>query len=832
MADGTVKIKATLDTSSVKSGVASIQSSVAGISWEGIKNGSVAASSLSSAMQSAGTSITANITTPLVEAAKTSYATASDFDTTMRQLSVATGTPIDQMDSLRQTAEDMGASTIYSTTEAGDAMLEFAKGGLTAAQIQSGALDSSMTLAAAGGLELADASSTIVQGMNMFGISAENSSEVTTALAGAANASTADVSDLAMGLSQCGAQASISGWNLQDTASAMAALSDKGIQGSDAGTSLKTMLQSLVPTTDTAKAAMAEYGLSFTDASGNIDDMQTVAQKLQSQLGGLTEEQKSQALTTIFGSDASRAAAALMGTSAEKMKTYEDATRDSSNATDMASAATDGMAGALSNAGGAINNAEIALGDALAPAVAAVADVVADLANGFTSLDDSTQIMIAGGLAVVAVIGPLLAIGGQLMAMIPSVTAGLEGAGAAAGTVGAGGAAAGTGLGAMLGPIALVVAAIVGVIALMTYLWNTNEAFRTSVTSVLAQVATQFQTMVSQIQAAIAPMAATLSPLIGQLATSLAPVLSVIFSVLGTILTVLMQLVGDSLTQLAPIITTILAVVITVVTYLVGALTPALQQIGTMVSSVMNDIASVVSGALEVVRGVFDVVVGFIVGLVTGDFTQMGSGVTEIMNGLSDVLSGILNGISDVFSGVLNTISSLVSGIFSGISNAISDAMGGAKNTVTDALDAIAGFFSNLHLELPHINLPHFTISGSFNLDPANFSVPSLGIDWYAKGGVFSGPSVIGVGEAGPEAVAPIDKLQAYIDEAVSRSSNGSSNMSEEGIGAAVAAALKEMLSSVKTVRIDKIVIDGSKMSSADYDGLIGSIQQAARMVG
>ena len=83
----------------------------------------------------------------------------------------------------------------------------------------------------------------------------------------------------------------------------------------------------------------------------------------------------------------------------------------------------------------------------------------------------------------------------------------------------------------------------------------------------------------------------------------------------------------------------------------------------------------------------------------------------------------------------------------------------------------IKGFFDGLSIKLPHIKLPHFKIQGSFSLNPPK--VPKLGVDWYAKGGIFNSPSIIGVGEAGQEAVLPIDRLDDLMARAIQKVSGG-----------------------------------------------------------
>lgn len=99
-----------------------------------------------------------------------------------------------------------------------------------------------------------------------------------------------------------------------------------------------------------------------------------------------------------------------------------------------------------------------------------------------------------------------------------------------------------------------------------------------------------------------------------------------------------------------------------------------------------------------------------------------------------------------------------VTGIWNSIKSAIETPINSARDTVRNVIDSIKGFF-NFSWSLPHLKLPHLSISGGFSIDPP--SVPHFGIDWYAKGGVFNGPSVIGVGEAGPEGVVPFNERGA-----------------------------------------------------------------------
>jgi TP901 family phage tail tape measure protein len=307
-----------------------------------------------------------------------SISAEADFSKTIRQIGVAADASAPQVDQLRKLAIQMGADTTFSAGEAADAILELAKGGISPAVIQGGALKSVMSLAAAGELELADAAGLTSAAMHTFNISAADSSKIADALAGGANASSANVSDLGQALTQAGTGAHSAGLNLNETVGALAALADKGIQGSDAGTSLKTMLSRLVPTTAAAAKEMKKLGLDFTDAKGNFVPITNVAEQLHTKLDKLSESQRTSALGTIFGSDAIRAATSLYDLGGRGLEKYISATEKTGNAQKLADAAMGGTSGALERLSGSFDTAKLAVGTFLAPATVAVANGLAN----------------------------------------------------------------------------------------------------------------------------------------------------------------------------------------------------------------------------------------------------------------------------------------------------------------------------------------------------------------------------------------------------------------------------------------------------------------------
>lgn len=747
-ASNAVSVLARLDDQGVVSGLKKIKVSMEEIkgkdgklNWEGLKKGGAATKALGEGITDLGSSMTLGLTVPIVAAGGAAISVAANFDDAMSQVQGALGDASADTEGLRQLALQLGSDTVFSATEAAQAMVELAKGGLTEADIKGGALAASMDLAAAGQLNLADAAETTVQMMGSFGLGAADATRIANALAGAANASSADVSDLTQAMSQCSAQASLAGWSLEDTAAALALFADHGVKGSDAGTSLKTMLQRLSAPTDQAADAMEAYGLEVRDSNGKMKDITGIADELTGKLGTLSDAERDAALQTIFGSDASRAAAILMQSGSEGLQKYIAATNDATAAETMANAQKGELSWALENMGGAIESASIAFGSALAPAITAVAGVIGNVAEAFASLPSGAQTAIAVVLALVAAVGPLLVVFGSVVAMLPALSEGLLMLGGA--------------FAVPLAPALAVAAAIAAVVTVLVTLLNTSETFRATVLAAVDAISAKVQ----EICAFLAPY---VQAFVDQLVLTVQTAMDVLLPIIEAALTVIISIVVPVLTSIMDTVANVFATILATVT------------------NVMAALSSIIQGAWQVIQGIFQTVLGLIVGVVTGDFSMMSSGVSGILNGMSGIISGILQGILSVFSGIWNSIKSVavgacnavtgaVSGAFNGIRSVIENAMSGAKSTVSNALDAISGFFAGLHLEFPHIALPHFSLSGEFSLMPP--SVPSISVSWYRTGAIAMGASVVGIGEAGPEAVVPLSgrEMDPYADAVARR---------------------------------------------------------------
>ncbi|MDV3428363.1 MAG: phage tail tape measure protein, partial [Bacillota bacterium] len=348
------------------------------------------------------------LSVPLVGIGAAAAKVGMDFETSMSQAAGALNKPVSQMGSLNELALKTGQDTQFSATQAGQAMTELAKGGLNEAQIKAGALDATMNLAASSGMDLGIAANTVVQAMGAFGLSASQASQAVNALAGSAAASSTDVEPLSQGLAQCAAQAHMVGWSIQDTTAVLGAFADAGVVGSDAGTSLKTMLQRLGAPLKDARAEMKLLGINIWDGNGHMKDAAGIAQELQSHMKGLSDSHRQAAMSIIFGSDATRAASILMNNGAAGVQKYTKATNDQSTASRLAASQMGDTAKSIEQMKGSLETAGIKLAQNFAPTIKVVADDIGKLADAFGNLSPGTQKLMVDFAEITVVAGGTL----------------------------------------------------------------------------------------------------------------------------------------------------------------------------------------------------------------------------------------------------------------------------------------------------------------------------------------------------------------------------------------------------------------------------------------
>ena len=340
------------------------------------------------------------------------------FDKSMSEVRAATHASAGDMDLLREAAIKAGSDTAYSAKEAADGITELAKAGVSTKDILNGGLTGSLSLAAAGSLEVADAAELAATAMKQFKLRGDQLPHVADLLAAGAGKAQGSVEDLGNALKQGGLIASQTGLSIEETTGGLAAFAASGLLGSDAGTSFKTMLQALTPNSAAAASQMAELGISAFDAQGNFIGLAGFAGNLQNAMKDLTPEARSAAMEVIFGSDAVRAANVLYEEGAEGINEWTNKVNEAGYAAVTAAMKQDNLAGDLEKVGGSLDSVFLKSGSG-------ANEVLRGLAQGADKLVDSIgQIptpVLQATLGVAALTGGAALLGGAFLTTFPRI---------------------------------------------------------------------------------------------------------------------------------------------------------------------------------------------------------------------------------------------------------------------------------------------------------------------------------------------------------------------------------------------------------------------------
>lgn len=192
--------------------------------------------------------------------------------------------------------------------------------------------------------------------------------------------------------------------------------------------------------------------------------------------------------------------------------------------------------------------------------------------------------------------------------------------------------------------------------------------------------------------------------------------------------------------------------------------------IKTAVVAIWNGFKSVATTSFNGVKSAIETVWNAIKSKTTEVWNAIKTSVQGIWSGLKSTATSVFDGIKTKVTGVWNSLKSTTTTVWNAVKQAIEKPINAAKNKVSEAINKMKSLL-NVHLPFPKIKLPHFKISGKFSLKPP--SVPHFGVEWYDKGGIFSSPSIIGVGEKRPEFVGALDDLKAIVAEVIEKKGNG-----------------------------------------------------------
>lgn len=743
---------------------------------------------------------------------------ASDFDASMSNVSAISGATGKDLQDLRDKAMEMGNKTKFSCTDAADAYGYMAMAGWKTGEMLDG-IEGIMNLAAASGEDLATTSDIVTDALTAFGLQAGDSGHFADILAAASSNANTNVSLMGETFKYAAPIAGALGYSAEDTALAIGLMANAGIKGSQAGTSLRKIMTELNGEIKISGKELGDVTIQTTNADGSMRDFNDILMDCREAFSHLTESEKASAAEALVGKNAMSGFLAIMNATEADVTKLSGALADcDGEAQRMADTMNDNLEGQLTLLKGQLETLGVSLGEILVPIIRDVVSFIQKIVDWLNKLSPGMKETIVKIGLIVAAAGPLLIVIGKVITAVGSIMTLAPKFVSMFGTIKTVVTTVGAGLKALwaimlANPITLVIAAIAAIVAAFIYFWNTSESFRQfwidlweGIKSAVASFGAAIQQIWNNIVQWCQQAWETIKNVISVAIQLIAEILTTAFEILMIPWRFLWENFGTYLIQAWEAIKTAIS---TALEAIKTVLTTAWEAIKTALEPIIEAIKTVITTAWNAIKTAIETVLNAIKTVVVTVWNAINTAITTVMGAIKSVVTSIWNAIKSVVTSVLNAIKSTAVSIWNAIKTTISNVIGNIKSTVSSGLNAVKSTFTSIlngikstvssvwngivslvsgavsklkslvkfEWSLPHIKLPHFSISGSFSLNPP--SIPHISVSWYKKamenGMILNDPTIFGAaggkllggGEAGPEAIVGVDSLRTMIGEAV-----------------------------------------------------------------
>ena len=620
-----------------------------------------------------------------------SVKTAADFESSMSKVAAVSGATGSDLEALSKKAREMGSKTKFSASEAAEAMNYMAMAGWKTEDMLSG-IEGVMNLAAASGEDLATTSDIVTDALTAFGLSAQDSGHFADVLAAASSNANTNVSMMGETFKYAAPIAGALGFSVEDTAEAIGLMANAGIKGSQAGTSLRTIMTNLSGDVKICGQNIGEVTIATTNADGSMRDLSDILADCRTAFSGLSESEKAAAAESLVGKNAMSGFLALMNAGEGDIAKLSGAIDNCNGAAQsMADTMNDNLEGQLTILKSQLQELAISFGEILLPAVKSIVSFLQGFINVLNSMPDGMKQTIVTIALVAAALGPVLIIIGKVISAVGTIMTIVPKVAGVIKTVQ--GAFAALNATMLANPIVLIIAAIAALVAAFIYLWNTNEEFRQfwidlweDIKEIAIAVWEALKAFFSAAWEAIKATAETIWNAIAGFFTGLwegikntfTTVVNAISTFLTTMWNTIKSVAETVWNAISTFFTTIWTAIKTVVTTVVTA-------ISTFLTTAWNTIKTTITTVLNAIKSVFETI-----------WNAIKTAITTVVNGIKNTITTVWNNIKITVSNVMTALKNAVSTAFSTMWNGIKSTVSGIYNTIKSGFDNAVNFIKNL----------------------------------------------------------------------------------------------------------------------------------------
>lgn len=363
-------------------------------------------------LSTVGTALTAGITAPVMALGASVVKTQMTFEHSMSKVRALSGATGKDFELLENTAKKMGAETIYSASEAADALGYMALAGWDAQQSADG-LPGVLNLAAASGMDLAQASDLVTDYLSAFGLEADQASRMADVLSYAQANSNTTTEMLGEAFKNCAVNAHNAGMSLEETTAILSKFADKGLKGSEGGTALNAIIRDMTQKMKNGAIQIGNTSVKVQDANGNFRKMTDIIRDVDKATEGMGSAQKTAALMTTFTADSIKGMGILCNTGADSIDKFtEKLEKSKGTAKSISDMMNSDLSGALKQLGSAWEAVQLDIGNTTGP-LSLIVGLLTKLLQAFLKLPDPIKQVITTLALLVAAVGPILLIIGK-----------------------------------------------------------------------------------------------------------------------------------------------------------------------------------------------------------------------------------------------------------------------------------------------------------------------------------------------------------------------------------------------------------------------------------